>query len=106
FVLIAAVAAGQAPEISGQRIRAHLKFLASDLLEGRAPGSRGGDLATDYIATQFALLGAKPAGDKGTYFQNFTLVGVDPQPDSQLSMAPNTGAPVNFKWLDEFVGVT
>ena len=92
-------------EVSGERIRAHVKFLSSDLLEGRAPGSRGGDLATEYIATQFALLGLKPAGDKGTYFQKFTLVGVEPQPDSQLSLVPNTGAAISPKWLDEFVGV-
>ena len=79
-------------EVSGERIRAHVKFLSSDLLEGRAPGSRGGDLATEYIAAQFALLGLKPAGDQGTYFQKFTLVGVDPQADSQLVFAPNSGA--------------
>ena len=38
-----------------------LRDLASDLLEGRGPGTRGGDLATEYIATQFALAGLKPA---------------------------------------------
>ena len=79
------LASAQMTEVSGERIRAHVKFLSSDLLEGRAPGSRGGDLATEYIATQFALLGLKPAGDNGTYFQKFTLVGVEPQPDAQLS---------------------
>src|SRR5215510_8093859 len=102
---VAAMALAQ-NEISGTRIRAHVKFLASDLLEGRAPGSRGGDLAAEYIATQLALLGAKPAGDNGTYFQKFTLVGVDPQPESQLTAVPNAGNPFSFKWLDEFVGVT
>src|SRR6185295_11362768 len=100
------VATAQTSGISGERIRAHVKFLASDLLEGRAPGSRGGDLATEYIATQFALLGLKPAGDKGTYFQNFQLVGVEPQPDSQLSFTPDKGSATSLKWLDEFVGVT
>ncbi len=40
---------------SAERIRAHNRFLASDLLEGRGVGQRGGDLATEYIATQFAL---------------------------------------------------
>src|SRR5689334_23437864 len=100
------VALGQMTEVSGERIRAHVKFLSSDLLEGRAPGSRGGELATEYIATQFALLGLKPSGDQGTYFQKFSLVGVAPQPDSQLSLVPTTGSPTSFKWLDEFVGVT
>src|ERR1700709_2151704 len=78
-------AQAQMADVSGERIRAHVKFLASDLLEGRSPGSRGGDLATEYIASQFALIGAKPAGDNGTYFQKFTLVGVAPQADSQLT---------------------
>lgn len=99
-------AQSQMPEISGERIRAHVKFLASDLLEGRAPGSRGGDLATEYIATQFALIGAEPAGDNGTYFQNFSLIGVAPQPSSTLTVTPDRGAPFTLKWLDEFVGVT
>jgi Zn-dependent M28 family amino/carboxypeptidase len=111
FCALAAAAAAQMTEISGERMRAHVKFLASDLLEGRGPGTRGGQLATEYIAAQFALIGAKPAGDiaagRPAYFQNFTLVGVDPQPDSQLTLVPNGNAPARpLKWLDEFVGVT
>jgi Zn-dependent M28 family amino/carboxypeptidase len=94
-------ALGQTTEISGERIRAHVKFLSSDLLEGRGVGARGGDLATEYIAAQFALAGAKPAGDAGTYFQNLTLVGVAPQPESYL-----TAGRIPFRWLEDFVGVT
>jgi Zn-dependent M28 family amino/carboxypeptidase len=62
--------------IKPQNIRAHVKFLASDLLEGRGPGTRGGQLAADYIATEFALNGLKPAGDNGTYFQNVNFYAV------------------------------
>jgi hypothetical protein len=40
--------------ISADRMVAHVRFLADDLLEGRSPGARGGDLAAKYIATQFA----------------------------------------------------
>jgi Zn-dependent M28 family amino/carboxypeptidase len=98
------IAFGQYPDVSGERMRAHVKFLASDLLEGRGVGTRGGDLATEYIATQFALAGVKPAGDVGTYFQNFTLIGTSPQPDSQMSAA-SAAATLSFKWLDDFVGV-
>src|ERR1700677_4783501 len=94
-------ALGQATEISGERIRAHVKFLSSDLLEGRGVGARGGDLATEYIAAQFALAGANRAGDDGTYFQNLTLVGVAPQPESYL-----TAGRIPFRWLEDFVGVT
>lgn len=99
-------AQSQMPEVSGERIRAHVKFLASDLLEGRSPGSRGGELAEQYIAAQFALAEAKPAGDNGTYFQNFELVGVAPQSSSELTAIPAGGAPISFRWLDDFVGVT
>ena len=96
----------QMTEIAGQRIRAHVKFLASDLLEGRGVGARGGDLATEYIAAQFALTGAKPAGDNGTYFQNLTLIGVAPQPDTQLTATTKDGKTLSYRWLDDFVGVT
>jgi Zn-dependent M28 family amino/carboxypeptidase len=101
FLIMAVVAMAQSTEISGERIRAHVKFLASDLLEGRGVGARGGDLATEYLAAQLALVGAKPAGDGGTYFQNLTLVGVAPQPESTL-----TAGSTSFRWLDDFVGVT
>src|ERR1700690_1468806 len=84
-LVLAAACAGQMPNVSGERIRAGVKFLASDLLEGRGPGTRGGQLATEFIATEFALAGAKPAGDDGTYFQKVPLEGVETQPDSELA---------------------
>jgi Zn-dependent M28 family amino/carboxypeptidase len=93
-----------AQEISPERIRAHVKFLASDLLEGRGPGTRGGDLATEYIATQFALAGLKPAGDNGTYYQAVPLIGIETESSAQLS-ADKNGQTVDFKWEQEFVGV-
>src|SRR5258706_1068569 len=105
FLVLSASLMAQLNGVSGERIRAHVKFLASDLLEGRGPGARGGDLAAEYIAAQLALIGAKPAGDNGTYFQNFTLVGVAPQADTQLTAVGSGGQQV-FKWLDDFVGVT
>src|SRR6185436_12918124 len=46
--------------LSAERIRAHLQFLSSDLLEGRGTGQRGGELAAAYIATQFELIGLQP----------------------------------------------
>src|SRR5580692_8413620 len=103
--MIALSAWAQVPEISAGRIRAHDRFLASDLLEGRGVGQRGGDIATEYIATQFELAGAKPAGDNGTYFQKVPLVGIETQPDATLS-ATAAGKSLDFKWLDEFVGVS
>src|ERR1700704_2921186 len=88
---LASIASAQMTEISPERIRAHVKFLSSDLLEGRGTGARGGDIATEYIASQLAQVGARPMGDNGTYFQYFTLVGADPQATSQISMISKDG---------------
>jgi len=73
-------------------------------MEGRGVGTRGEKLATDYIATQFALIGAKPAGDNGTYFQRVPMVGVETQPNATLTAAAG-GKNASFRWLDDFVGV-
>ena len=74
--------------IDAQRIRAHVKFLADDLLEGRGTGTRGGDMAANYIAAQFALDGLKPAGDNGSYLQNVDFTGVLTQPATTMSVMP------------------
>jgi hypothetical protein len=66
--------------IDAERIRAHVRFLADDLLEGRGTGARGGDIAAKYIATQFALDGLKPAGDDGGYMQRVEFTGVQTLP--------------------------
>jgi Zn-dependent M28 family amino/carboxypeptidase len=95
----------QIDQISGERMRPHVRFLASDLLEGRGVGSRGGELATEYIAAQFALAGLKPGGPDGTFYQKFKLMGAIPQPSTQVS-AVGGGRNLTFQWLDEFVGVT
>src|SRR6201993_4996173 len=84
-------------------IRAHVKFLSSDLLEGRGTGQRGGDIAADYIATQFALYGLKPAGDNGTYMQKVPMVGITPSPDTTFSLVPEKGSPMRLTVLDDYV---
>src|ERR1700731_1317010 len=105
LLLAAAVTFAQISDLSGERVRAHVKFLASDLLEGRGVGTRGEKLTTEYIATQFALIGAKPAGDQGTYFQRVSMVGATTDPGAALS-AVAANKTVSFRWLDDYVGVT
>jgi len=61
------------PDISAERYRAHVAFLADDLLEGRETGTRGHEIAAKYIATQFDLLGLKPGGENGGWYQTVTL---------------------------------
>jgi Zn-dependent M28 family amino/carboxypeptidase len=92
-----------AAAIDPEKIRAHVKFLASDLLEGRGTGARGGDIAAEYIATQFALDGLKPAGEKDSYFQDVPMVGVKTLPETSFKLVPNSGEPVTLKNLDDFV---
>jgi len=96
-----AVAAIQA--IKPENIETHVRFLSHDLLEGRGTGQRGGDLAAEYIATQFALYGLKPAGDKGTYMQKVPMVGIAPSADTRFSFVPANGKSVDLKPLDEYV---
>jgi Zn-dependent M28 family amino/carboxypeptidase len=90
-----------ADSIDAEKIRAHVKFLADDLLEGRGPGKRGAEVAAKYIATQFAIEGLKPAGDNGTYFQKVPLYAVHTVEDqTTFSLDPASGAAADFKTVD------
>ncbi len=91
------------PKIDPEKIRAHVKYLASDELEGRGVGQKGGDLAADYIADQFKSYGLKPAGDNGRYFQQVPLVGVKTLPETTFALVPHSGAPIDLKLLDDYV---
>jgi len=89
--------------IKPENVETHVRFLSSDLLEGRGTGQRGGDIAAEYIAAQFALYGLKPAGDKGTYMQKVPMVGITPAGDTRFAFIPPTGQPKDLKLLDEYV---
>lgn len=90
--------------VNQNNIRAHVKFLSSDLLEGRGTGQRGGDIAADYIATQFALNGLKPAGQNGTYLQRVPMVGVATDPSSSLTLQIN-GKSMPLRPLEDIVAM-
>jgi aminopeptidase YwaD len=62
------------PEITAAELREHVKYLASDALEGRGSGAKGNAEAARYIASDLKLWGLKPAGDNGTYLQQFEFV--------------------------------
>jgi Zn-dependent M28 family amino/carboxypeptidase len=89
--------------IDPEHIRWHVRYLSHDLLEGRGTGQRGGDIAAEYIATQFAEFGLKPAGDNGSYLQKVPLVGITTQPETQFSLVPKKSAAMNLKPLDEYI---
>lgn len=81
-------AALAARAVDGRVIRVHLEFLADDALEGRRPGTRGGELAAKYIAAQFQRLGLKPAGDSGTYFHRVPIITLTPNPVLKIGAPP------------------
>jgi len=97
------VAAAEAT-IDAEKIRAHVRFLADDLLEGRGPGLRGSELAAKYIATQFALAGLKPGGDDGSYFQQVRFFGMTVKRDSStMTLVPKAGSPIDLKFGPDYV---
>lgn len=59
----------QAPAAQADRVRATVEFLADDLLEGRAAGKRGHELAALYVASRYRALGLQPAGENGGWYQ-------------------------------------
>lgn len=93
-------------EFRAEAVRAHVKFLSSDLLEGRGPGTRGDALTTSYLATQFEAIGLQPAGDNGTYFQKVSLLGMTADPEKTRLAFTKNGVPVvgPLKYRDDFSG--
>ncbi len=89
--------------INPEHIRWHVRFLSHDLLEGRGTGQRGGEIAAEYIATQFAEYGLKPAGDGGTYMQKVPLVGITTLPQTRFVLQLMPGAEITLQPLDEYV---
>ena len=88
-----------AAALSADVLRGHLEFLADDALEGRAPGTRGGELAQKYIASQFRRLGLQPAGDSGSYFQRVPIISLTPAP----TLAVTKPAATRLAWKDDYV---
>src|SRR5256885_3625095 len=87
FAVLAATSAfaqsGGAPtRISPTEIDAHLRFLSSDLLEGRAPATRGGRLAEEYIASQLKAFGVQPGVGDSSYFQRVPIDVVKADPNT------------------------
>jgi len=91
--------------INESQLRAHIKFLSDDLLEGRGTGARGGELAALYVAEQFEAMGLKGAGAKGSFWQPVSLVGVKADPRTELRIKGDDRSAV-FKFADDFVAFT
>ena len=78
----------------------HIKTLASDEFEGRAPGSHGEDLSVRYISEQFKALGLKPGNPDGTYVQTVPLAGVTSTPVASFTVG---GKALTLNYPDDYV---
>jgi Zn-dependent M28 family amino/carboxypeptidase len=95
----------QASSINEETLRAHIKFLSDDMLEGRGTGARGGELAAKYIASQLEMSGVKGAATDGSFFQPVSLVGVKADPATKLTISGRNDKET-FKFADDFVAFT
>ena len=84
-------------------IRAHTKFLASDLLEGRGPSTRGDRLALEYVASQMEALGLEPAAPGGGWIQKVPLVAITPKVPEQMTFSGPGGKQASFRYKEDFM---
>jgi Zn-dependent M28 family amino/carboxypeptidase len=78
----------------------HIKVLASDEFEGRAPGSKGEELSVKYISDQFKALGLKPGNPNGSYTQEVPLAGITTVPTASFTVGGKT---ITLKFPDDYV---
>jgi len=86
--------------ITPDALLAHIKILASDEFEGRAPGSKGEDLSVKYITDQFKKIGLNPGNPDGTYIQEVPLAGIKSEPQMSFVVGDKT---MDLKFPDDFV---
>ena len=106
FLFIGNGLAAEPPDgISVDRIRADVKYLSGDRLEGRGVGTRGEELATDYIAKEFEKAGLKPAHIRGTFFQSVPLIRVATDPKATLAAVKDEQV-IQFRCEEDFSGTS
>src|SRR6266568_3372561 len=86
--------------ITPDGLLAHIKVLASDEFEGRAPGTKGEELSIKYISDQFKQIGLKPGNPDGSYVQEVPLAGIKSEPRMSFAISGKT---MDLKYADDFV---
>src|SRR5437867_1448507 len=86
--------------ITPDGLLAHIKVLASDEFEGRAPGTKGEELSVKYITDQFKKIGLKPGNPDGTYTQEVPLAGIKGEPKMSFAIGDKI---TELKYPDDFV---
>jgi Zn-dependent M28 family amino/carboxypeptidase len=104
-ITISALASDPTPAIALERIKADVAYLASDRLEGRAPGTSGEELATGHIANEFTKTGLMPIGERGTYFQRVPLMRIVTNPKSTLR-ATKGDVSLDIRCEEDFAGTS
>lgn len=99
-LIIAASAAAQ--PFKAEAIKAHMRFLADDLLEGRGTGTRGYRIAANYVAAQFDAAGLEPGAD-GNWFQEIKFLETVPDAASTVTLTREGADPVTMRAFDTFV---
>src|SRR5207237_8864186 len=95
---------GSSSAIRESALRAHIKFLSDDRLEGRGTGAKGGETAALYVAEQFEAMGLRGGGAKGSFWQPVSLVGVKADPKTELRInGPDRSEA--FKFAEYFVAL-
>ncbi len=96
--------AAAADSIAGEDFLAHVRVLASDEFEGRAPGTPGEDKTVAYLAQKFASLpGLKPGNPDGSWLQDVPLVGITSRRSASLTVA---GKPLRLEFPKDYVSVS
>jgi len=85
------------------RIEADVRYLADDKLEGRETGTRGYDLAADYVAERYAQIGLQPAGDDGTFFQQVPLLKATREQDGAKFEIERGGRSIALRFKDQYL---
>lgn len=92
-----------AATIRPEALRAHIRFLSDDLLEGRGTGTRGYDLAARYVASQFEQFGLAPGGKDGTYYQPVPLLRLDVDPEQCSVTLKRSGREQTLKYAEDYL---
>ena len=86
--------------ITPDGLLAHIKVLASDEFEGRAPGTKGEELSVKYITDQFKKIGLKPGNPDGSYTQEVPLAGIKGEPKMSIAIGDKI---TELKYPEDFV---
>lgn len=106
-LLAATPLAAATPSFSPDRVKAHVAFLADDLLEGRGTGTRGHEIGAAYVAAQFAAFGLKPGARDGTWYQQVRLQEQKPgATPAQVVLTGPGGTKTYAQGSDVLVGVS